>query len=97
VIKFLNDKEQRWLTTGPLFSAVLEYRKLTGYDASLLYEFFEQMRGAYSDTALTNTFSITVSGVTYNYCVFDQDSLELQIDREELISTSIRLKQLRPN
>ena len=96
-IHFMNDTEQRWTVRNALFSAVLEFRSLSGYDASLLYEFFRQMRGAYVDPTLLNTFSITVSGVIYDYCVFDQDSFEETVDRQENLATLIRVKQLRPN
>lgn len=94
---FLNDTEQRWTSRQPLFSCTLQYQSMNGYDTSVLVEFFNQMRGAYVDTALLNTFEFTLSGNTYNYCVFDQDEVEVQVDRGETLAFELKIKQLRPN
>jgi len=97
VITFVNSSEQRWTVRNNLFGAVLEYRRLNGYDLSLLRNFFIQMKGSYVDAALLNTFSITIGGNTYNYCAFDQDTFDSVCDSAENYSTTLKIKQVRPN
>lgn len=97
VIKFLGDQEQRWTVRGELFSAVLEYHSLNGYDMSVLRHFFRSMGGAYVDPALTNTFDITIQGNNYAYCCFDQDSFDPVAQAGEKYSVTLKIKQVRPN
>lgn len=97
VIKFVNDTEQRWVVRGRLFSAVLQLHDLNGYDTSLLVNFFNTMRGEYVDAALTNVFDITIDGVQYFWCVFDQDVLQVQEEPGLKYSFQMAIRQLRPN
>jgi hypothetical protein len=99
VIQFANGKEQRWTVRGRLASFVLEYRNVNDYDTGILLKFFHDMRGPYVDSAMVNTFSLTVGGVTYDYCCFDQDSVEVATSQSGVNSFSftLRIKQLRRN
>ena len=97
VITFLGDQEQRFLVRGELFSATLQFNGLNSYDTSVLRTFFRSMTGMATSVDLTRTFSITLDSVTYNYCVFDQDSFEPEIGRTELTTFELKIKQLRPN
>jgi hypothetical protein len=97
VFKSVGDYEQRWSVRPELFSAILSYHQLNGYDYSLLLTFFQTMRGMYVNPSLTNTFEITLLGVTYQYCTFDQDDLSPSVSSTESFSVDIKIKQLRPN
>lgn len=94
---FLNDTEQRFTVRNFLFSCVLQYNKLNGFDVSVLRDFFNTMLGMYVDDALLFTFSINIAGVTYNYCVFDQDEFAVTADRGETFTLELKIKQIRPN
>jgi hypothetical protein len=96
-ISFLDDSEQRWVVRKKLFSCTLEYKNLNGYDLSLLRDFFTSQKGMYVSESLTSTFSITLSGMTYSYCVFDQDYFESDVAEGELYSTTLQIKQVRQN
>jgi hypothetical protein len=97
VLKFVNDSEQRWTVSGELFSCVLEFSHLSGYDFAQILGFFQTMRGAYIDAALLNTFSITIDSVPYYWCVFDQDSIQDETGVDESHAFKLAIKQLRPN
>lgn len=97
VNQFVNDSEQRWVSRKSLFSAVLEYHSVNGYDLSLVRAFFNTMLGKASSSDLTHTFSINVLGTTYSYCVFDQDELAVQEEPGNKYSFSLSLLQVRPN
>lgn len=97
VIKFANDTEQRWSVRPELFSATLQYSAVNGYDLALIQAFFRTMRGEYVDTLMLNVFDITIDGVQYFWCVFDQDSISPESEIGETYSFVLNIKQLRPN
>lgn len=99
VAKFLDDSEQRWGVSDRRDAFVLEYKDISGYDAAVIAEFFHSMTGRYVDTALLNTFSIQINGVTRNYCVFDQDDLPMTESPESpnRVSFTLRFFQVRRN
>ena len=97
VLKFINDSEQRFTVRRELFSATLQFQNLNGYDLGLLMRFFEEMRGMYVDTLLLNVFDITIDGVNYQYCAFDQDQLDVQSDRGLSFSLTMAIRQVRAN
>lgn len=97
VIQFLGDQEQRFLVRGELFAAILRFTGMNGYDTSVLRTFFRSMAGMAASVDLTHTFSITLDGVTYNYCVFDQDDFSPETNQTEFGSFELKIKQLRPN
>jgi hypothetical protein len=96
-LRFLNDTEQRFTARTNLFGCNLKYTRLNGYDLGLLVGFWETMRGSYIDDGLLSVFSITLSGNTYNYCTFINDSLPVQVDQGELFSLQMQIVQVRPN
>lgn len=96
VITFLGDQEQRWLVTGPLFGATLAYVHMSGYDMSRIALFFQTMQGMATSVDLTQTFSFTIGGQVYDYCVFDQDAFEPQVQVLGF-SFQLQIRQLRPN
>ena len=97
VLKFINDSEQRWVVRSELFSAVLQFHGVNGYDMSVLLDFFEQVKGAYVDTALLNVFDITIDSVNYKWCCFDQDEIDIESNQGLTFSFQLSIKQLRPN
>ncbi len=97
VIQFLGDQEQRWSTNVELFSTILEFHSLNGYDLSVLVDFFRKMKGGCVNPSLTNTFEITLNGVLFKYCCFDQDGFSPISNIGEKFSTSLKIKQIRPN
>lgn len=96
-LTFLGDQEQRWTVRRELFSALLEYHSVNGYDFSILLKFFRDRKGAYVNPSLTNAFDITLAGVNYQYCVFDHDEFEFQSEQGETYSFTLRIKQIRVN
>ncbi len=97
VITFANDSEQRWTVRRELFAAILQFHDLDGYSLSVLVDFFRTMKGRYVDTALLNVFDITLGGVNYQWCSFDQDDLLVEVGQNERYSLQLSIKQLRPN
>lgn len=96
VLRFDNDSEQTWSVAGALKSVKIDYSNVNGYDFGLIADFFRTQKGRYSNSTLSNTFSMTILGEVWNYCVFDQDSLEKTVDRAENYAFSLRIKQVRP-
>lgn len=94
---FLGDHEQRYVVRREFLTVVVEYSNLSGYDASLLRTFYFNQIGAYVTPSLSNTFSLTLFGVTYNYCAFVEDSLEETQSRDERFSMRLSIAQIRPN
>ncbi len=97
VLKFINDSEQRFTVRRELFSVVLDFHDIGGYDLGLLMGFFEDLRGMYVDPLLLNVFDITIDGVNYQWCVIDQDQLDVTSTNGLTFSTSIAIKQVRQN
>jgi len=99
VIRFLNDSEQRWTLHDKLHGLVLEYHNVCGYDVSVLRDFFRLRKGRYVGASLTNSFDLKLGGVTYNYCVFDQDDFVVTEDagKPNTYNFVLRIKILRRN
>jgi hypothetical protein len=97
VNQFLDDSEQRWTVRGELLGLTLKYHGVCGYDFSLIRDFFAARLGGYVDPNLVNTFSITIDGVTYDWCCFESDAIEDVVERSETYSFELRIKQLAPN
>lgn len=97
VVSFLDDSEQRWTQRGKLFYATLSFKSLNGYDLSILRGFFVSQRGMHISSDLSSTFDITLGGVNYKYCVFDQDVFQPTVDSGERYSVDLRIRQIRPN
>lgn len=99
VVRFLNDEEQSWTVRTKLASFELQYRAANGYDVGKIQSFFDTFNGRYTDPAYLFVFSIAIDGVTYNYCVFDQDEFEVSESPEKpgYYNFTIKIKQVRPN
>ena len=99
VIRFVSDQEQRFTVRAAMFYAILEYQFVNGYDFALINDFFNEQLGKFAVVNVANpsestTFSITIGGVTYDNCAFDQDTLEPQLGRGETYSFQLAIKQL---
>lgn len=99
VITFVADNEQRWPVQQKLMRAELSYSRMSGYDTSILRSFFRSMRGMYVNTSYTNVFDITIDGVDYAYCTFDQDEFVVNENAQfpGTYSFTLKIKQLRKN
>ena len=97
VIKFLNDNEQRWVVRGQLFTCVIQYHGVNGYDFNLIRAFFNDMDGMYVTPDLLHSFSITIDGNTWDHCAFDQDALYPTVGRGETYSFELKIRQVAPN
>lgn len=97
VICFVNGSEQRWKTRGPLQSFELVYSNVSSYDIGIMLDFFLAMRGPFVDAALTNVFSVTISGNTYNYCHFLDDLFTETETKTNRYSFTLRIRMVRPN
>lgn len=97
VIRFMDDSEQAWVTRFPLLTLNLQYSGVNGYDVGKIVEFFDERLGRYVDDAYLNVFSITVGTISYNWMVFDQDSIDFSENPETPLYFDfvLRLKQLR--
>jgi hypothetical protein len=97
LIKFLDDSEQRW-TSAPMMSAfMLQYVGVSGFDLAQIRTFFLTCKGRCVDAALATSFSFTLGPRLYQYCVFDQDGLDVQSNPGEVYSFTLRIKQVRQN
>jgi hypothetical protein len=99
VIRFVSDDEQRWPVQQKLMQATLNYSRMNGYDTSLVREFFYSQKGSYVNTSWSNTFDIVIDGVTYAYCVFDQDEFVATENPSYpgTYSFSLKIRKLRKN
>lgn len=97
VFTFLNDEEQRFVSSHPLLRITLKYTLVNGYDMSVIRDFFMSMRGAHVTSLLIDLFDITLEGVEYNYCCFDQDELTVEVGPSETYSFELKIRQLRAN
>ena len=95
VLTTIADREQRWSVRGDRFGATLEYHNLSGADTSLVKSFFLSARGKYAAASLSDGFTITIGGVTHDYCYFDQDEFNVEVARDETCSFSLKITQLR--
>jgi hypothetical protein len=97
VHQFLDDGEQRWVVRGELLNLVLQFHSVSGYDFSVVRDFFNSLLGSYVDSALVNTFSIAIDGVLYKWCCFVSDALENVVSRGETYSFTLAIRQVAPN
>lgn len=95
VHKFLNMSEQRYVSSHETSPFELHLTRLNGYDYSQVLDFFIQMRGAFVDASLINTFSLTLDGVTYPYCAFEDDTFEVSEALPNLYDVVLRCRQMR--
>ena len=99
VITFVADNEQRWSVQQKLMVAELSYDRMSGYDTSVLRSFFSTMKGMYVNTSYTNVFDMTIDGVNYTYCTFEQDDFVVNENAQfpGTYSFKLKVKQLRKN
>lgn len=96
-IRFLSDQEQRWVVRNELFNGVLQYHSMSGYDTSRITAFFRTIKGAYVSPTYTGLFDITIDGINYQNCCFDQDAFSPTTDRSDTFSFQLAIRQLKPN
>src|SRR4051812_19461835 len=94
-IRFLDDSEQSWTVHPPLFSAVLQYQNVNGYDFALVRNFFAAHKGKLVGADLQDTFEMMINGETYHNLVFDQDELDVGVNSAEVFDFVIRIRQLK--
>ena len=99
VIRFVSDQEQRFTVRASMFYGILEYSGVNQYDMNVIMDFFNSQLGKYAVVNVatpseSTTFSITINGVTYENCAFDQDTIEPQLGRGETYSFQLAIKQL---
>ena len=97
IVRFLNDEEQAWTVHAKLAAFTLTYKAVPGYDVAKVVDFFNIFLGRYTDPAHLFTFSIAVGSSTYDYCVFDQDEIEVAESVPNYFDFSVKIKQVRPN
>lgn len=97
MVQFVNASEQRWQTKGPIQSFVFKYSNVNSYDLGIMIDFFNQMKGAFVDAALANTFSVTLEGNTYNYCTFVDDQFTEVEMKTNRYSFELSIIMVRPN
>lgn len=76
VQRFIGGQEQRWQSFRSRKRFRLEYRNLTGYEASEIADFYRQVKGAFDSTN-----EITIGGVTYQNMAVASDLEAWREDR----------------
>jgi hypothetical protein len=97
IVRFVNGSEQRWREAQQITSFVLTYTNINAYDTSTMQAFFIARKGRFVDSALTNTFSVTLGSTTWNYCMFDQDDFTEIENRPGHYTFTLKITQVRPN
>lgn len=90
VHRFLNDSEQRYRDRVRLEYFVLSFTGLNPSDLGTIEAFFDEMKGP-----LDSTWSVEVSGVTYNNCSFDSDTFAVTEPVDGLYDVELRIRQTR--
>jgi hypothetical protein len=88
VHRFRNGSEQRVAERGERARFVLSYTNLDGYDVSTLRDFWRSTKGAFDPT-----WDITVDGVLYEGCAFEDDAFTVAESKAERYSVSLRMVQ----
>jgi len=91
-VKFLDQSEQRWKARAPLTRWELTFTGVDGYDLSLVRAFFNSMKGAFD-----STWDVTIGGVLYSNCVFEQDDFSPVEQRNNRHNLTLRFRQVRKN
>lgn len=91
VVKFINDKEQRWVKRAPLEAFALQFTSLNADDVETLREFFNSQLGMFD-----KTWTLEFDGVTYEHMVFAHDEFrEEESDKMELFNVTLQCRQVR--
>jgi len=90
VITFADGSEQRYKKRAPLVRWTLTYSDISSADVETLSMFFSTCKGAFD-----KTWDITISGVLYSYCSFDQDDFAVTETRNGRFSVSLAVRQVR--
>lgn len=88
VHRFRNGAEQRIAERGERARFVLSYTNLDGYDVSTLRDFWRSKKGAFDAT-----WDITVDGVLYEGCAFEDDEFTCSETKAERYSLSLKVTQ----
>ena len=88
VHKFKNGSEQRVAERGERARFVLSYTNLDGYDVSTLCDFWRSTKGSFDAT-----WDITVDGVLYEGCAFEDDAFPATESKAERASLSLKVTQ----
>lgn len=89
VHRFRNGSEQRVAERGERARLVLTFTNLDGYDVSTLRDFWRSTKGAFDAT-----WDITIDGVLYEGCAFEDDEFAATESKAERYSVALRVVQV---
>lgn len=92
VVQFENGSEQRWNAVRSLWSGMINFTSVSGYDLGLVQQFFRSMKGQ-----LDKTWDITIGGALYNNLTFEQDDFPQTEVKNGRFSFSLKCRQVRKN
>lgn len=92
VLQFANGSEQRWAQPAGPQKFSLNFNGVSTPDKDTVRAFFVSCKGAYDAT-----WSLTVDGVQYDYCAFDQDDFTATQAENLKWSFSLKIVQTRKN
>lgn len=88
VFKFLDDKEQRYRDRVRLERFELVFEHLGLADRDTIISFFDSTKGSFDAT-----WEISLAGVTYKSCVFEDDELKWSEPIEGLYNLTLKIRQ----
>jgi hypothetical protein len=89
VHRFRNGSEQRVAERRERARFLLSYTNLDGYDVSTLRDFWRSTKGGFDAT-----WDITVDGVLYEGCAFEDDEFTATEPKAERYSVSLKVMQV---
>lgn len=89
VIRYRNGSEQRFVQRAERARFVLSFSNLDGYDVATLRDFWRSTKGAFDAT-----WGITIDGVLYEGCAFEDDEFSVTESKAERYSVSLRVIQI---
>jgi hypothetical protein len=89
VMRFCNDAEQRWVSRGQFGVFVLTLTNISGFDLSIVRDFFRAVKGRFDAT-----WSLTVNGTTHSNLTLDSDDLVVTEQRPNLFNLQVKCRQV---
>ena len=89
VMRFCNDAEQRWAARGQYGVFVLTLTNISSFDVSNVRDFFRAVKGRFD-----STWSLTISGTTYNNMILDSDDLAVTEQKPNLFTLQVKCRQV---
>src|SRR6266851_4061413 len=90
IIQFVGDGEQKWVSQLPVSSFQITLTDVDSESLSIMRNFWSSQGGA-----STSTFDLTLNGVTYNHCLFVDDTFAAVQNKPNRWSVQFSIRQTR--